>query len=85
MIQTVNYLVTQVIVQEDTTMRERSLVPSSRSQSHTHPLPLQPEHQLMQPEVTRNFCANEIDLDDLAEAIRQLLHPESDAKTRPMR
>jgi hypothetical protein len=57
-------------------MRERTPVSSWRSGPHNPQDGA--EHLLIQQETARDFRAGDVDLDCLAEAIRELLRPESD-------
>lgn len=58
-------------------MRGRTRATEQRHQSTTRSLGRGGKHDHIQPDLIRAFRPEEIDLDDLAEAIRQLLHSES--------
>jgi hypothetical protein len=60
-------------VEQDTTMRDRI-----HRANHTSTRPGgDPEQVLVQQEIVREFSPGDFDLDDLAQAIRQLLDPDT--------
>jgi hypothetical protein len=56
-------------------MRDRSLLPSKHRCREAYFPSLHSDHEPIRPEMIRNFNPGDVDLDELAEAIRQFLSP----------